>query len=445
MKSFFFGIFAFALISFGFTVSFSQKGGADDVAAQAASVSEFEVNGLKVLLKKRPSAPTFAAGLFFRGGARNITAETAGIENLTLNAAIEAGRKFPKREVRRILASGGSSLSAAAGIDYSAVSFAGTRENFAGIWELFTDVITNPAFAAEDVERVRQQIIAGLREEEISPDGALQSFQDRVVYAGHPYANSVSGTIQSVSGFKAADLRVYHTSLMQTSRMLLVVVGDVSADELKSSVEKSFGGLPRGNYVEKPLPLLDFGKPTVDVTPRSIQINYVQGAFAAPSLSNPDYFAMRVAINILQQLVFEEVRVRRQLSYAPSASLNNYAANTGTIYVTSGDANQSVSVMLEQVKLLRTALIREEFISGLAGQFLTQYFIGQETNAAQAGELARYELIGGGWRKSFEFMDRIREVRPKDVQAVSDKYMRNLRFVVVGNPQAVDKNIFLQD
>lgn len=445
MKLFTSGIFLISLIAIGFVGGFGQNGGADDVAAQASSVAEFEVNGLKVLLKRRPSAPTFAAGLFFRGGARNITAETAGIENLTLNAAVEAGKKFPRREVRRLLASGGSSLSAAAGIDYSAVSFAGTLENFGSVWELFTNVITDPAFAPEDIERVRQQIIAGLREEEISPDGALESLQDRVVYAGHPYANSVKGTIQTVGSFKPEDLRAYHKSLMQTSRMLLVVVGDINADELKSSVEKSFGKLPRGNYVDKPLPPLDFAKPTVDVTPRNIQTNYVQGAFAAPSLSNPDYFPMRVAINILQQLVYEEVRVRRQLSYAPNASLNNFAANTGTIYVTSVDANQSVSVMLDQVKLLRTAMIREAYIAGMAGQFLTQYFIGQETNAAQAGEIARYELIGGGWRKSFDFMNRIREVKPRDVQQAANKYMQNIRFVVVGNPRAVDRDIFLQD
>lgn len=445
MKFLYCGIIVLALTAAGVSGALGQNGGLDNTAADAASVTEFEVNGLEVLLKRRPSAPTFAGGLFFRGGARNITAETAGIENLTLNAAIEAGKKFPRREVRRILSSGGSSLSAAAGVDYSAVSFAGTRENFSRVWEVFADVITNPAFALEDIERVRQQIIAGLREEEISPDGALQSLQDRVVYSGHPYANSVSGTIQTISSFKAADISAYHRGLMQTSRMLLVVVGDVSAEELKAEVEKSLGKLPRGTYDQGNLPPLDFRHPTVDVSARNIQINYVQGAFAAPSLSNPDYFAMRVAINILQQLVYEEVRVRRQLSYAPNASLNNFAANSGTIYVTSADANKSVEVMLEQVKLLRTQMIREEFIAGMAGQFLTQYYIGQETNAAQAGELARYELIGGGWRKSFEFMDRIREVRPRDVQAVANKYMRNIRFAVVGNPQAVDKTIFLQE
>jgi zinc protease len=68
--------------------------------------------------------------------------------------------------------------------------------------------------------------------------------------------------------------------------------------------------------------------------------------------------------------------------------------------------------------------------------------MGQETNGAQAGELAQYELIGGGWRNSITFLERLRAVTPRDVQRVSQKYMRNLRFVVLGDPARVDKNVF---
>jgi predicted Zn-dependent peptidase len=301
----------------------------------------------------------------------------------------------------------------------------------------------NPAFLQEDVERVRGQILAGLREAQTSPDSALQSLQERVIYAGHPYANDVTGTVGTIGAFTAADLRAYHKNLMQTSRLLLVVVGDIDPNELRTRVASSFGKLPRGEYKEQPLPVLDFSKGTLDITPRTIQTNYVQGIFAAPSLSNPDYFAMRVAATILQQMVYEEVRVKRQLSYAPSADLNNFGANTANIYVTAVDANQAVKVMLDQIEQLKNNEINQEAIDGMAGQFLTNYYLGQETNAAQAGELARYELIGGGWRNTFEFLNRIREVRSADVQAVVRKYMKNIRFVVIGNPQAVDKNVFI--
>src|SRR5947209_3931077 len=71
-----------------------------DAAAAAAQVTEFDVNGLKVILKRRPSAPTVAAALFVRGGSRTVDAKTAGIEDLTLKTAIEAGKKYPRQTVR---------------------------------------------------------------------------------------------------------------------------------------------------------------------------------------------------------------------------------------------------------------------------------------------------------------------------------------------------------
>ncbi|MCA1626595.1 MAG: hypothetical protein LC742_01335, partial [Acidobacteria bacterium] len=74
--------------------------------------------------------------------------------------------------------------------------------------------------------------------------------------------------------------------------------------------------------------------------------------------------------------------------------------------------------------------------------YLTKYYLAQETNTAQVNELARYELIGDGWRNSLDFIARLRAVTPEDVRRVAQKYMRNLRFVVIGNPSKVDKNIF---
>ncbi len=125
--------------------------------------------------------------------------------------------------------------------------------------------------------------------------------------------------------------------------------------------------------------------------------------------------------------------------------MNDFASNTAHISVTANDANQAVSVMLDQIKLLRTQTLNDAVIAEVAGFFLTKYYLAQETNAAQVGELARYELIGGGWRNSFEFLNRVREVKPSDIEAAANKYMKNIRFAVVGNQLAVNRTIFLQN
>ena len=86
----------------------------------AALVTEFEVNGLKVLVKKRAGSPTVAGGLFLRGGSRNITSENAGIESLMLAVATEASANFPRDRMRSQLSRMGTALGSGENYDYSA-------------------------------------------------------------------------------------------------------------------------------------------------------------------------------------------------------------------------------------------------------------------------------------------------------------------------------------
>src|SRR5687767_7488509 len=412
------------------------------VAKQAALVSEFEVNGLKVLMKRREGSLTVAAGLFIRGGAANINAENAGIETLMLSAATEASAGFPRTRMRNELSRMGTVIGSSSNNDYSVLSLASTRMHFDRSWEIFTDVILRPSFTKEDVSLVQSRLVVSLSDDTDNPDVYLQKLQEKVAYAGHPYLNSTGGTPETVAKLTPEDLRAYHKKLMETSRLLLVIVGDLNVNDVRGLVEASFGKLPRGAYKPEVVPQLAFDKSSVVVTPRELPTNYIQGLFTAPSLTSPDIYAMRVASSLLRDRVFEEVRVKRNLSYAPDAFLRTQAANVGGLYVTSVDANQSVRVMLSEVQRLQSEPVSASDIHAVVAQYLTTYYLGQETNAAQAGELAQYELIGGGWRNSIDFLEKLMAVTPADIQRVSQRYMRNIRFVVLGNPRSVDTAVF---
>lgn len=420
----------------------SQQSVQSVVAKQTALVSEFDVNGLKVLLKRREGSLTVAAGLFIRGGAANITAQNAGIETLMLSAATEASANFPRERMRTELARMGTVIGSSSNNDYSVLSLATTRMNFDRSWQMFTDVALHPSFTKEDVALVQRRQVVSLSDDTDSPDVYLQKLQERVAYAGHPYLNDTSGTVETVAKLTPEDLRNYHTKLMETSRLLLVIVGDLNPSEVKDLVTASFGKLPRGNYKPEAVPQLVFDKSSVEVTPRELPTNYVQGLFVAPSLTSPDIYPMRIASSMLRDRVFEEVRAKRNLSYAPDAFLRTQAANVGGLYVTAVDANQSIRVMLSEITRLQTEPISNDDIKAVIAQYLTTYYLGQETNAAQAGELAQYELIGGGWRNSVDFLEKLEAVTPADVQRVSQKYMKNIRFVVLGNPRSIDAGVF---
>lgn len=412
------------------------------VAKQAALVSEFDVNGLKVLLKRREGSLTVAAGLFIRGGAANINAQNAGIETLMLSAATEASTNFPREKMRSELSRMGTVIGSSSNNDYSVLSLATTRMHFDRSWQIFADVALRPSFTKDDVALVQQRQVVSLSDDTDNPDVYLQKLQERVAYAGHPYLNSTSGTPETVGKLTPEDLSRYHAKVMETSRLLLVIVGDLNPADVKALVTTSFGKLPRGNYKPETIPQLAFDKSSVEVTPRELPTNYVQGLFSAPSLTSPDIYAMRIASSMLRDRVFEEVRVKRNLSYAPDAFLRTQAANVGGLYVTAVDANESIRVMLREITRLQNEPVSSDDIHAVIAQYLTTYYLGQETNAAQAGELAQYELIGGGWRNSVDFLERLTAVTPADIQRVAQKYMRNIRFVVLGNPRSIDTGIF---
>jgi zinc protease len=411
-------------------------------ASQIALVTELDVNGLKVLIKRRPGSLTVAGGLFIRGGVQNVTAQNAGIESMMLDAMSEASAKFPREKLRAELSRMGTSISSGSNYDFSVLALACTRQSFDRSWEIFTDVALNPSLTQDDVSLLRDRRLIAMRNEGDDPDSFLQKLQEQVAYTGHPYAIDPSGTADTISKITVTDLRNYHKRVMQASQLLLVVVGDIEAESLKPLIAASFGKLPKGNYKAQTVPSLSFKASSVDVTQRRLETNYIQGIYAAPSLGETDYFPMRVATSILTERVFTEVRRRRNLSYAPDAFLRTQGANIGGIYVTTNFSNFAIRIMLDEIERLKRESVDQSDIEIVIGFYLTQYYLGQETNAAQAATLAQYELIGGGWRSSFEYLDRLRAVTPADVQSVAKKYMKNMRFVVVGDPESVDKNIF---
>ena len=384
-----------------------------------------------------------AAGLFLKGGSRNITAANAGIESLMLDVATQATTNFPRERLRSELSRTGTVIGSSDNYDYSVLSLTSTRANFDKMWDVFADVALHPAFTKEDFELSKTRALTALADDVDDPDTYLQRLQEQAAYAGHPYVNRPEGTVESVSRLTLDDVRRYHQQAMETSRLLLVVIGDLDVNQLRERIAASFGKLPRGTYRASAVPQLSFSASTVEVTQRGLPTNYIEGLFTAPTLTSPDIYPMQVAAAMLRDRVFEEVRVKRNLSHAPSAFLSSQGANVGGIYVSAVEANRAIQVMLNEIKRLQAQQVNQLDISGVVSQYLTTYYIGQETNAAQAANLAEHELIGGGWRNSFDTIARLRSVTPADVQRVSQKYMRNIRFVVLGDPQRIDKNVFM--
>ncbi len=412
-------------------------------ARPASPAESFTVNGLKVILVPNKANDIIAANMYFRGGSSTLEMSRAGIEELALRVAVLATKNFPKDKLSEEIESMDTRIVPSAGRDYSSISLQCVRQNFGRSWKVFADVILNPSFDSADVALEKAQAIAALRQSKDNPDQYLASLMLEAFFIDHPYATDPSGTERTMQSFTGKDLQAFMRGKVMTSGMLLVVVGNADRAELETMVKESFGGIPRGGFTTALPPEVSFQAPSIKVVRRELPTNYITGCFPAPRFGSEDSYPMSLAVSILRDRLFKEVRTKRSLSYAPAAGLGQLFTNWGRIYVTAVKPETTMTVMIDEVKKLQNEPVSTEVLNGQRNTFLTGYYMNTETNGAQAELLARYEISGVGYAEGEKFMQNIRKVTPGDIQKVCQKYMHNLQFVLLGNPTGLQLGPFM--
>jgi zinc protease len=278
-------------------------------------------------------------------------------------------------------------------------------------------------------------------ERRTQPDDAASELADSLLYQNHPNALSPTGTAESIAGLTAAQLKQYHAKELVTSRMLLVVVGNVDRAQVERLVRGSIATMPRGTYKwSSPPPVPPGGRASV-VDNRSLPTNYLLGYAPGPAATDPDYSALRVATAVLSGRLFTEVRSRRNLSYAVESPFFERAYAVGGLYVTTVDPNAVLRIMRQELTTLQTETVDPVGLKRLEQQFITEYYLKNETNADQANVLARAELYQGDFRAADRFMDGLRRVTPDDVRRVARQYLKDFRFAYVGDASRLDRTL----
>jgi len=406
-------------------------------ALTAAETISFDVNGLKVIFKPNTANDIVAANLYFRGGVKNLTRNQAGIENFALIVAQKATKNFPKDELNSRLERMNSKITSSAGKDYSSLDLLSVKQNFKSTWEIFADMLVNPLFNPEDVDLERQKIISAIEQSKDNPDNYQDELADQLFYAGHPYAIPVDGTVESVSAFTPEDLKSFLKKRMESSQLLLVVVGNTSKEEIESLVKDTIGKLPKGGYKDTSLPAVSHQEPAILIVYRDIPTNYIIGQFPVPGISEPQWYAALLAGAIMRDRMFEEVRTKRGLSYAPAAGVSGRFSSNGFIYVTAVDADSTIKVMINEVKKMQNEPVTEKDLNDKLSQYITRVYMGMETNAAQADRLATFELGGIGYQAADGFIDNLKKVTPADIQKICQENIKNLQFVLIGDPETL--------
>jgi predicted Zn-dependent peptidase len=414
---------------------------ADPPPKTDGDVTEAWLHGMQILVKRIPGAETAATQLYIRGGATNWGKPDAGIEQLAVAVAASGGtERLAKDPFTQRLSELGSAIDAQSSEDYAVFDAWSLTPTWDETFELLVDAFRHPALPPAQIELVRARQLSALRHELDDPDGRLSMIAHLGIFKGHPYENRPIGTLETVGGFTAKQLAAHLARLRETSRLLLVVVGDVDPGRVIAAAGRALGDLPRGSYAARPLPALASRPGSVAITEQKLPTNYILAMFPGPTWSDPDFFAARVAMTALGQREFKEVRTKRNLSYAPGAWLEwNRNLPTGALYVTAVDPVATMKVMLDEARRLRDEPIPEHELAATKATMLTAAFVGGEAPADQAAQLAGAQIHGGDWRLVRSLPDRVRAVTAAQIQAWAGKHLGRLQAFVIGDPSKIDR------
>jgi zinc protease len=419
----------------------ARRGGPPATAPADSGTVAYEVDGIRVIHRHVGSGDIVAANLYLLGGVRQVTAANAGIELLLLEASERGTKSYTRDALRRTMAQLGTSISTQVDVDWSAIGLRATRATLDSTWSILASRIVEPRLDSAEVELIRRQLVAGVRQREDSPDAQVEFVADSFAFHGHPYAVAPAGTESSLGAISLQDLRRYHVSQVVKSRMLLVVVGDVNRARVEQLVRGTIAKLPAGTYqwtLPDTLPRSRSGVLTIN---RSLPTNYILGLYPGPRADSKDYHALRIASAILSGQLFSEVRSRQNLTYAVNAPFIERAASAGGLYVTTVAPQQTLEVMRRELLDLQTGTVDPRALERLILQFITQYFMDNESGAQQADFLARAQLYYGDFRRADSFVDELRAITPADIQRAAVRYMRDIRFVYIGDAARVPRGV----
>lgn len=411
-------------------------------SAATISTEEFDVDGLKVILRRNPQSEVVAARMFYPGGVAYAGADKAGLELLALEVAARQTEHYPKETMARELTRLGARLSSDARPDYTVFALSSIAQNFDESARIFLDAVAHPKFTAEEVALARDRRLHVIANEEDNPDTYLNRLSAQNAFGNHPYSLSGIGTKENISAVSADALRDFYMRGLSRSRLLLVVAGNATREQVTALVRNALTDVPKGEYKPTALPAIpNAAQSTVKLVARDLPTVYVQGYFPGPRRGDADYVATNVAMHVYARRIYQEIRTKRNLSYAPSAGETSNAQTAGMLYVTTPDPNAAITVMRDELQRMRTSNVGADELSAAINELRTYLLQDLETSDETANLLGRASITAGDWHVVDQAAQLLDKITAEDVRAAMQKYAQHVDFTLLGKVDNVDQKL----
>lgn len=400
-------------------------------------------NGLRVIVVERPGLPLLSAALVLRTGAEADPAKLAGLGDFTAGMLTQGTVNRSATQIAQEVEALGATIKAETQWDATVISLEGLSTQATPAFALFAEIIRQPKFAEEEIDRTRRQSLDELKLALEEPGNVARVAARRLVLGDGRYAHSSKGTLTSLPNLTRDDLVRYHAAQYVPANAFLILAGNLTADAGFALAEKSFGDWKASESKPAELPAY---RPVEK--PRVVLVDLAEAGQAAVAVSGPglprtadEYFAGLVANTVLgggyTSRLNQEIRIKRGLSYGAGSALN-FLRVGGFFTARAQTKNQSAAevaqVIQAELRRLSKDLVPVDYLATRQAVVTGKMSRELETNAGYVTTLASFALYNLPIDALGNYLERINAVTAEDVRAYAAKHLtpEAMSILVVG-------------
>jgi zinc protease len=425
------------------------------LAARDVKFPPYEIrtlsNGLQVIAVFHHEQPAVSVRLIVRAGGAQDPAAKPGVAYLAASLLDQGTATKSAEQIANTIDSIGGALGSGAGTDLTFINAAVMRDDLNRGLDLVSEIARTPAFAQDEIERQRQQVLSGLKVSYDDPDYLAGVVFDRLVFGFNPYGRPGTGTPETLASITRDDLVAFHTRWFGANNAILAIVGDTTPDEAFAGAERAFGTWARVEVADmKPL---DPPPPTRRVVivdrPGAVQTEIRVGNIGLPR-RHPDYLALDIAIKILGgeggNRLHRVLRTERGLTYGASADVHalresgDIVADTDT---RSDTTAETLRLIVDEFWRLQRQRVQERELSDSQAYLTGSFPLTIETPSAIALQVLNAVFYGLDLNELQTYRARVNAVTADDIQRVAQQYLRpdRLTIVLVGDAKVFAKQL----
>ena len=402
-------------------------------------------NGARVVAETIDSVRSISIGVWIDVGSRDEAADEAGASHFIEHMVFKGTKKRSAQDIAASLESVGGSLNAFTGREHTCY-FARTLDEHVDVaLDVLSDLIRNPLFNPNHLEKERQVIISEIKEMEDSPADLVHDLLMETIWKTSPLGRPVIGSTQSVLGLSRGKLLGFMRRNYAFPRMVIAASGSLKHQVLLSKIQRKFGFDSRHSGGPKIQAAPRAGKSRRVVTKKTAQTHISMGAPAFP-YKDPRRYSALVLSNILgggmSSRLFQRIREKLGLAYSVY-SFFDFFEDTGVFGIYMGtdreNAPRVIGEVLKEIKRLRRNSIDPEELSNAKYQLKGNLLLSMESTFNRMNRLARYELF---LRENVDLdhtIKAINKIKSKDVIEVAEELFSPGRLSAVALGQ-LDRN-----